>query len=248
VAAVTLPPVVALRDTREQAPLEPFVWTRRDGIAVKVPLATRDVSLDAGDYSLPGLERMVSIERKSLADLWGTCFGEGLDSVGERAPNWDRFRAEMSRLSRYARKAILIEGTPVLLLNHAHNRHAEAMEMAKLGRCKPPRRTAEEYCSSIMSMLASVWVDFGVGVEWAVCRKGAERWLGTVLTRIWDQHVGGTKARDARARGLGLEELPWLAEGAEPRSEQRSRFAPAGGYPPTWSGQQRARSVAKRLR
>ena len=80
--------VVAICDTREQLPLnlEPL-QVERDG-------------LDTGDYSVRGLESVVAIERKSLADMLG-CIGQ------ER----ERFDREVMRLLAYPTRAIVIEAT-----------------------------------------------------------------------------------------------------------------------------------------
>ncbi len=212
-------PVVS-RDNNEQLPLSPFVWRVEHGVASKVLLPTCEVSIDTGDYTLRGLEKMVAVERKSLADLWSTCFGRAANnSVGEAQRSLDRFRREMSRMQWLARKAILVEGTRASLMAYAHERYEKREARGK---------TPEECVHAILGMLAGIWVDYGVGVEWAGGRDGAEAWLGRVLVRIWNQHVGGEKARTVRSRGLGAEELPWLAE---PVSEARPRFAEAGGMP-----------------
>lgn len=239
-AVVVLPIVV--RDTREQEPLSPFVYRVNAGIAERLRFPTRDTGLDAGDYSLPGLEKMVTIERKSVADLWGTCLGQDpLSSNGEARSSVERFRREMARLSWLSRKAILVEGSKGTLLAYARQRFEDASRAtAERGR-RGPSRTPEENVNSILDILAAIWVDYGVPVEWAGGREGAEVWLGRTLWRIWDQHTGGAKARTVRGRGLGIEELPWLAEEAP-------RLAEAGGYPTTWSGQQRAKSAAKASR
>lgn len=73
-------------DTREQLPL----WTK--GVVRK--------KLDVGDYSLPGFEDKVSIERKSLSDLFGT-LGKG----------HKRFKRELERAKDYDYFAVVVEGT-----------------------------------------------------------------------------------------------------------------------------------------
>lgn len=81
-------------DTREQLP-----YYQGEPWAVRA-------TLSAGDYSLLGYESHVAIERKSLADAYGT-FGRG------RA----RFERELERLQSYSRKALLIEATYADLLD-----------------------------------------------------------------------------------------------------------------------------------
>lgn len=65
-----------LIDTREQKPL------RFDGFPIKVK------KLEYGDYSLHGLEKVVAVERKALADLWGTL---------SQPASWSRFERELGR-------------------------------------------------------------------------------------------------------------------------------------------------------
>lgn len=212
--AETLPTV--LRDNNEQRPLVPFVYRVRDRAAERVALPTRDVSLETGDYSLPGLEGMIIIERKSLPDLWGTLFGDGLvNSVGEAQKNLDRFRRELHRMRGAARRWLLIEGGKGDLMRYARERGERGGS-----------RSPEENVNSLLDLLGSFEVDHGIGVVWAGGREGAEAWLGRVLARIWSQHVGGEKARTAARRGLTVAELPWLGTGkaAEPEAKPEPRI------------------------
>lgn len=75
-------------DSREQAPF-PFY-----GYDVEVVPGT----LQAGDYSIPGLESLVAVERKSLPDLVA-CLGR------ER----DRFEHELDRLRGHESAAVVVE-------------------------------------------------------------------------------------------------------------------------------------------
>lgn len=261
-AAPPLP--VVLRDSREQEPLSPYRYRIVDGVAQRLRFPTRDVALESGDYSLPGLEKIVAVERKSCPDLWGTLFGRDIDSsVGEARRSVDRFRREMGRMFWLARRWILVEGSKASLMAYARERHAANGERG---------RSPEENTNSLLDMLAAIEVDYGVTVVWAGGREGAEAWLGRILWRIWDQHTGGEKARTARSRGLGIEELPWLAEetsghgtaaarglwepqdeGSNPSAQTepvsaRRRFAEAGGMPLSHSAAERARLAARRTR
>ncbi len=80
-----LSPAVII-DTREQNP-----WTFAN-------LPTEPGSLSTGDYSVRGLEHLISIERKSLDDL--------LACVGRER---DRFKSELQRLRAYRFRALVIE-------------------------------------------------------------------------------------------------------------------------------------------
>lgn len=92
-------PVVV--DTREQLPFS-FAGMHCDGIDGGCPLTVPTVrgTLASGDYSLKGFEARVAIERKSLADWYGT-LGKG------RA----RFERELERLTQYEFAAVLIEAS-----------------------------------------------------------------------------------------------------------------------------------------
>lgn len=79
-----------LVDTREQAELSPHF----DGHVVSYEKAT----LPTGDYSLKGATHLLSIERKSLADLTQCC---GKDR--------ERFMDQMARLEAYRHKFLIIE-------------------------------------------------------------------------------------------------------------------------------------------
>jgi hypothetical protein len=87
-------------DTREQHPFT-FQGLTGDASSESRPLIvpTRPGTLESGDYSVEGLEHAVAVERKSLADLYGT-IGAGRD----------RFVRELERLDRMEFAAVVIEG------------------------------------------------------------------------------------------------------------------------------------------
>jgi DNA excision repair protein ERCC-4 len=80
--------VVAVVDSREQMPLD------------LSPLQFVAGTLTTGDYSVQGLETIVAVERKSLADLLG-CIGQ----------HRERFDREIQRLIAYPVRAIVVEST-----------------------------------------------------------------------------------------------------------------------------------------
>lgn len=80
--------VTAVTDTREQTPLN------------LSPLGSVTGTLSTGDYSVLGLEHMISIERKSLPDF--------LSCVGS---NRDRFERELQRMLGYETRAIVVEAS-----------------------------------------------------------------------------------------------------------------------------------------
>jgi ERCC4-type nuclease len=78
--------MVVVIDTREQLP---YMFP---GCRVSIR------KLDAGDYSLEGYEDVVSIERKSASDFFGSI-----------TQDRDRFERELERLKSYKFKALIIE-------------------------------------------------------------------------------------------------------------------------------------------
>ena len=80
--------ITALIDSREQRPLD------------LSPLATVTATLDAGDYTIKGLEHMIAIERKAEGDLLACC---GQDRA--------RFEQQVQRLLAYPVRALVIEST-----------------------------------------------------------------------------------------------------------------------------------------
>jgi ERCC4-type nuclease len=89
-----IPKPVVLVDTREQLPL-PLFASHRNWIA-----GERRATLKTGDYSIEGMESLLALERKSLADLIDC-------TVTSRV----RFLACCSRLAKFRWKAILIEAS-----------------------------------------------------------------------------------------------------------------------------------------
>jgi hypothetical protein len=93
-------PFTVVFDTREQLPFA-FAGLTADSAQGGGPLEVRTQrgTLGQGDYSILGFETAVAVERKSIADLFGTL------GKGRR-----RFTAELERLSSYEFAAVVIEG------------------------------------------------------------------------------------------------------------------------------------------
>lgn len=88
-------------DTREQTPYEftGLLCDKADGGGPLV-VPTLRTGLPSGDYSLAGYEEQVAVERKSLADLFGT-LGQGRE----------RFERELHRLAAMQFAAVVVEST-----------------------------------------------------------------------------------------------------------------------------------------
>ena len=96
-------PVIVV-DTREQDPL-PFGR-----------LGTVRGTLQAGDYSIQGLESEFAVERKSLADLTGCCKSSTKAAEDERA----RLKREFVRLRGFRFSRLLIVGTRAEIMRHEY--------------------------------------------------------------------------------------------------------------------------------
>jgi ERCC4-type nuclease len=91
-------------DTREQLPLDFSRWPD-----VEVEVGT----LNAGDYSLAGLEDKFGLERKSIPDL-----------VASLTTGRERMVRELERLRSFEFKAIIVEGTLEQIANHDYRSQA----------------------------------------------------------------------------------------------------------------------------
>ena len=89
-----IPKPVVLVDTREK---DPFALCQNHPNWIK---AERRATLKTGDYSIEGMEGLLALERKSLADLVAC-------TVSYR----QRFLASCARLAQFTWKAILVEAT-----------------------------------------------------------------------------------------------------------------------------------------
>ena len=181
--ALDLPTIVV--DTREQAPIAPWIW--RSGVRVELPVSRGTVA--TGDYTIAGLEAFVSFERKSLQDLYGTLYGGHNDSCGERAGSLDRFRRELTRMRAIPFRRIVVEASLRQLFEHAYRGSVEPWEVHNL-------------CSSLE-------VDYGVPFLWAGGASAAGLLVGSACARIWEQaQIGGAGEKKAVKRGIA-EHLPW---------------------------------------
>lgn len=94
-------PFTILIDQQEKAPFN-FHGLLADADQQHRPLIvpTQRVHLKTGDYSIAGLQTDVTVERKSLADLYGT-LGQGLE----------RFRREHERMAEMKRAIVIVEAS-----------------------------------------------------------------------------------------------------------------------------------------
>jgi len=127
-------------DTREQTP-----WS------FDCPTVRR--KLDAGDYSVDGMDDAVAIERKSLKDFVSTVIHD-----------FPRFAAELERLSRYEAACIVVEAD----LDHV----LRGLAVDDL------RGTAPE---SVLGATVHITLRYGVPVFWCGSRQAARAFTDAFL-------------------------------------------------------------------
>lgn len=135
-----MPPIII--DTREQLPY-----------TFKHPTIRR--GLPSGDYSLEGYESRVAVERKSKADLFGSC-GKGRV----------RFEKEFKRLAEFQVAALVIEST-----------------MSGLN--QKPTHVKKMKASSVYSTVVSWSVRYGVLPLFAEDRRYGAATTLTLLRMFW---------------------------------------------------------------
>ena len=94
--ALRLEDLTFLIDSREQKPLDFSYWHIDAEKRVRTEIAT----LDTGDYTIKGFQKLISVERKSLDDLIG-CVGASRD----------RFERELQRLLAFPCRLIVVEAS-----------------------------------------------------------------------------------------------------------------------------------------
>jgi ERCC4-type nuclease len=176
------PPVIV--DTREQRPFAPYLWQR----GKRVFLPPERMCLEEGDYTTPSLISHVRIERKSIADLYGSLFGTSCDAMGESAPNQERLRDEFSRLQKYPRAYFVIECSVREFVDYIVEQRRRVDPVAAV------------------QLVESMGFDYGINVQWRGSRENAEWFVGYILSRGHAQATNVTEAKKSRKRGLSL---PW---------------------------------------
>jgi len=94
-------PFTILVDGREKAPYR-FTGLTTDAADGRRPIIvpTEWAQLKTGDYAIQGMEDLVTIERKSMTDLFST--------LGQHR---DRFEREHQRMAEFKRAVVIIEAT-----------------------------------------------------------------------------------------------------------------------------------------
>lgn len=108
-----IPPWSLVVDNREQAPFRftAIPATAKEGGGLVVPRLVTGRALSTGDYSIEGMEAVCCVERKSLADLFG--------SVGREH---QRFEREFQRMAEMRFSAVVVEQDEYQVLNNPPGR------------------------------------------------------------------------------------------------------------------------------
>ena len=98
--SVELWPHTLIVDTREQSPFGFHGFEAKSPNDELIPFVinTERATLESGDYSVKGFEPLISVERKSLEDLYGTLGG-----------GRERFERELERLNQMDFAAVVTE-------------------------------------------------------------------------------------------------------------------------------------------
>jgi ERCC4-type nuclease len=157
-----VPKPVVLVDTREKEPL-PLAENHPNWIG-----AERRATLKTGDYTVEGMETLLALERKSLADAVNC-------TVGSRA----RFIATCARLARFRWKAILIEAT---------------LEDVK-GGFEASDILSDVHPNAVCGTLDAIEAKFGIPVIYAsrdraLAAERAASWLSKHFTYWWLEQNG----------------------------------------------------------
>jgi DNA excision repair protein ERCC-4 len=187
-ADFTVCPFTVACDQREKAPfsftgMRSILSGRRGGGGAgenRVIVKIETKFLDTGDYSIIGFEDRVSVERKSLEDLYST--------IGQHRT---RFEIEFQRLSKMDVAAVVIEAAWRDVWSPAAARGA-----AWRSRLNP---------ASVLGTIQQ-WIVRYPNVHWFAggSRRGAEKATFLFLERWWREHKGNpldcTCAKCAKAR------------------------------------------------
>lgn len=133
-------------DSREQAP---FLFAGNKYREVETEVG----ALPTGDYSLPGFEDRVAVERKSLDDLVGCLMNS----------NRDRFERELFRATPYSLFCVVVEASMQDIRNHQYQ-----------SLMKP---------KAVLQSLAAFQVRYRVPFAFCGGRAGAEYWTYSLLSK-----------------------------------------------------------------
>lgn len=164
-------PFTIIIDNREKTPYS-FSGFKTDANQSNKELIVpiKRAYLPTGDYSIEGLEDVVTIERKTKADLFSTLGG-----------NLERFRREIIRMTSYAYAAVVIESTWESIIN------------------EPPAYSRFPV-KSVFRAACRWTVRYQVPMLAIDNRRIAEAWVLRSLQEFWEGHSSKSKAKKKDAK------------------------------------------------
>jgi ERCC4-type nuclease len=162
IRSARIPKPVVLVDTREKEPF-PLFLNHPNWIG-----GERRVALKTGDYTVEGMESLLSLERKTLADI-----------VACTVTYRKRFLAVCSRLARFRWKAILVEAT---------------LEDIK-GGLEPFDIPSEVHPNAVCGTFDAIEAKFGIPIIYSsgnqdLATERAASWLSKHFTYWWLENQG----------------------------------------------------------
>lgn len=161
-AAYAKAPFTVAVDSREQAAFS-FVGFMCDAPHKDRPLLIpiQTATLQTGDYSVIGMESLVSIERKSVADFVSTISGDR-----------ERFERELVRMQQMQFSAVIVEGDWDSIANRLQERSSKVS------------------MKSIYRSVMAFEMDY-IKTHWKFCktRNMAERTCYRFLERFYRKHM-----------------------------------------------------------
>lgn len=136
--------MIILVDSREQLP---FSFSKWPDIQIRVE------ALPAGDYSLPGFQDRVAVERKELNDLIACLMGD----------NRARFEKELAKARRYKMFCVVVEAG---LQDVAQGRYQSKMNP-----------------NAALQLVTALFVRYGVPFMFCGSRAGAEYMTFSLLSK-----------------------------------------------------------------
>lgn len=163
VRAWKIPKPIVLVDTREQLPL-PLWENHSNWFGGK-----KSVTLESGDYSVEGMQDIISLERKSMAD-----------AIGSTMAGRERFLRSCARLAQFRWKAILIEAS---------------YEDMKTPYYKYEDLVTEAHPNAVCGTLDAIEAKFGIPILYSsrnrmLASEKAASWLSKHFTYWWLEQNG----------------------------------------------------------
>ena len=133
-------------------------------LIIRKPLLVDGVR--TGDYSVQGFEKQITVERKTITDLYS--------SLSQRRT---KFMEEMWKLQYFESKALVIEGTYDQVINPPRTSYVK--KYSKIHR------------NSVLGSLVKINMEFGITVIFAGNRRNGEEWTLHTLKMFFNKKRKG---------------------------------------------------------